>query len=72
MENKNIEQLTILVVEDEEVNYYFLEEVLRRVPNTIYMRACNGEEALKYFNEVKSINLVLMDIKLPDTRNNFV
>lgn len=53
-----------LVVEDDEVNYLFLETVLAK--NKIKtIRAFNGVEAVEKCTNNKEIKLVLMDIKLP-------
>jgi CheY-like chemotaxis protein len=57
-------QLTILIAEDEEINFMYLEEVLRRT-NANVIRACDGLEAVNLFKENLSIDIVLMDIKMP-------
>ena len=54
---------TILIAEDDEVNYYFLETILTKEYNLIH--AVNGQEAVKLFIENPGISLVLMDIKMP-------
>jgi CheY-like chemotaxis protein len=55
----------ILVVEDEEINYIFLEELLINRPYTI-LHAKTGREAVEFCTKNPEISLVLMDIKLPD------
>jgi two-component system, cell cycle response regulator DivK len=55
---------TILVVEDEEINYYYLKDVLRDTKATI-IHAHNGLEAVDFCKNNENIDLVLMDIKLP-------
>lgn len=57
-------ELTILIAEDEEINFMYLEEVLRRT-NANVIRACDGLEAVNLFKANLSINIVLMDIKMP-------
>ena len=57
-------QLTILIAEDEEINFMYLEEVLRRT-NANVIRACDGLEAVNLFKANLSIDIVLMDIKMP-------
>jgi CheY-like chemotaxis protein len=42
----------------------YLEEVLRRT-NANVIRACDGLEAVNLFKENLSIDIVLMDIKMP-------
>lgn len=56
---------TILVVEDNHFNCEFLAAVLRRT-NANFSVAYDGESALKIFRETKSVDVVLMDIRLPD------
>jgi len=56
--------LTILIAEDEEINFMYLEEVLRRTNATV-IHACDGLEAVELFKANPAIALVLMDIKMP-------
>lgn len=58
---------TILIAEDEEINYLYLEALLR---NQVYgnynlIHAKNGKEAVDICIQNKNIDLVLMDIKMP-------
>jgi CheY-like chemotaxis protein/nitrogen-specific signal transduction histidine kinase len=55
---------TILIAEDEDFNYLFLEEVLLKHKLKL-MRAVNGKEAVNMCEKYSSIDLVLMDIKMP-------
>jgi CheY-like chemotaxis protein len=56
----------LLVVEDEEINYQYIEFLLKRMPVSVsLLRAFDGREAIKVCQEHPEINLVLMDIKLP-------
>lgn len=55
---------TILVAEDEEINFMFLSEALAKLKANV-VRAVNGEEAVRIIRENKNIDLVLMDIKMP-------
>lgn len=54
----------ILVAEDEEINYLFLEEVLNRTGAKVIW-AKNGIEAVQKYKENK-VDLVLMDLKMPE------
>jgi len=54
----------ILVVEDEDHNYAYIHEILRRTQATI-IRAENGVKAIEKVKK-EFIDLVLMDIKLPE------
>jgi two-component system, cell cycle response regulator DivK len=54
----------ILVAEDEEINYLFLEEVLTRTGAKVIW-AKNGFEAVEKYNQNK-VDLILMDLKMPE------
>lgn len=60
----NWSHYTILIAEDEVINYQFFEEILEdtRV-NIIWVT--NGQEAVNYCEKNNEIDLVLMDIKMP-------
>lgn len=55
--------LTILVAEDEEINFLYMEAVLAE-DNVRILHAMNGEKAVELF-ESNQVDLVLMDIKMP-------
>jgi len=61
----NFKGKKILIAEDEETNYFYLETVLKRTGATLF-RAKNGNEAVRICEDQKDMNLVLMDIKMPD------
>ncbi len=54
----------ILVAEDEELNWFFIEQVLSRY-NYKLIRVENGKEAVDIRRNNNNIDLVLMDIKMP-------
>lgn len=58
---------TILVAEDEFINYLFLDTLLKRnISNPIeILHAQNGMEAIEMCNTNTDIDLVLMDINMP-------
>ncbi|WP_162198209.1 ATP-binding protein [Geofilum rubicundum] len=58
---------TILIAEDEEVNYLFLEALFEANGDRNYqlIHAINGKEAVDICMENQKIDLVLMDIKMP-------
>jgi PAS domain S-box-containing protein len=58
------EVITILIAEDEDMNYLFLETLLQPM-NWRLIRACDGQEAVDLVLEDPSIRLVLMDIRMP-------
>ncbi|MFN8255137.1 MAG: response regulator [Bacteroidales bacterium] len=55
---------TVLIVEDEDFNFLFLEKLLTPTLMKIY-RAKTGEEAIQKVIDYPDIQLILMDIKLP-------
>lgn len=54
----------ILIAEDDEVNFRFLEALILRT-NAKVLRAKNGQEAVDLCRNISKIDLVLMDIKMP-------
>lgn len=56
---------TILIAEDEEINYLFIERILMST-NATLIRATNGKFAIDIVNSNPNINLILMDIRMPD------
>ncbi len=54
----------ILVAEDDDYNYKFIETVLNRADFKV-VRAENGLEAVNICHENPNVNLVLMDLKMP-------
>ncbi len=55
---------TILIAEDEETNFIYLETALEKT-NVNILRAKNGKEAVDIVRINPMINLILMDIKMP-------
>ena len=55
---------SFLIAEDEEINYLFLEELLKATGANLYW-AANGAEALQQLEDHPEIELILMDIKMP-------
>lgn len=66
-ENNNTKQgkPLILIAEDDDSNFLYLQVVLNRASFDI-IRAADGNEAVKKCRENPNISLVLMDIKLPE------
>jgi len=55
----------ILIIEDEQTNYIFLNEILTKKNAKVFW-AKNGRQGVKYFMENnKNIDLILMDIRMP-------
>ncbi|SDC00225.1 PAS domain S-box protein [Williamwhitmania taraxaci] len=63
-ENINLSGKIILIAEDEENNFLYLQEILQPTEVTV-IRAKNGEEAVRLAQTKPTPNLILMDIKMP-------
>ncbi len=55
---------TILIAEDEEINYLFIETLINSTGAEV-IHAWNGKQALEFVKNRKDIDLILMDIKMP-------
>ncbi len=55
----------IIIVEDDEVNYKFLEAILQDT-DTQLIHANNGAQAVELCKSINKIDLILMDIKMPE------
>lgn len=62
--NYNWEGKVLLVAEDEDFNYIFLEEILIDT-NVKLIRAKDGQEAIQLFETNPEIDLILMDMQMP-------
>lgn len=63
--DKNAREITILVAEDDLVNYQYIDLLLFD-SNYNILHAKNGIEAVEMCRENPNINLVLMDLKMPE------
>lgn len=61
-----LSQFPILVAEDEETNFYYLNALLARETGAKILHATNGREAIEIFKANPDIKLILMDIKMPE------
>jgi PAS domain S-box-containing protein len=57
---------TILIVEDEETNFFYLNTLVIRETGAKVLHASNGREAISLFKANPGIVLILMDIKMPE------
>ncbi len=62
--NKSLNKLTILVAEDDEINYMYIKEIFRGTGVGL-LHAINGKEAVEICQNNDTINIVLIDIKMP-------
>jgi PAS domain S-box-containing protein len=56
----------ILVAEDDETNFYYLNALLTKETGARVLHAANGREAIDLFKANRDISLILMDIKMPE------
>jgi signal transduction histidine kinase len=63
--DRNWEDKTILIVEDDQINYQLLEVVLKRTGVNL-LHAVTGMDAVRFCEEQPKIDLVLMDVQLPE------
>jgi two-component system sensor histidine kinase EvgS len=61
----NLADKNILVVEDDEMNFIYLKQILK-LTKGIYTRARTGKKALQLIENEARFDLVLMDLQLPD------
>lgn len=59
----NWEGKTVLVAEDEEINFLFIDTILSATKATV-IHAWNGKQAVDYVKK-NAVDLILMDIKMP-------
>ena len=60
----DLRKRSILIAEDDEINFIYLKEILRKYEITIY-RARNGLDAINIAETTENIDVILMDIKMP-------
>ena len=63
--DRNWRDKTILIVEDDHINYQLLEVVLKRTGVNL-LHAITGMDAVRFCQEQPNIDLVLMDVQLPE------
>ncbi|MCG6186395.1 hybrid sensor histidine kinase/response regulator [Maribellus maritimus] len=57
-------ELTILIAEDDEINYLYFENILSTNKIKLY-HAENGKQAVDLYKKHSEIDLILMDLKMP-------
>jgi len=67
----NLEKSTILVVEDDDMSFLYLSQIFKLTKSNV-LRARNGNEAFQLSRNNKEIDLILMDIQLPDIDGNTI
>jgi two-component system, cell cycle response regulator DivK len=66
----NLEDRIVLVVEDDEMSFLYLKQLFMLTRCTLF-RAKSGSEALEIFRN-NQLDLILMDIQLPDMQGTAV
>ena len=56
---------TILIAEDDEMNYRYLEMIFKRFTQINLIWAINGQMAIDFCEIYKHIDIVIMDLQLP-------
>ena len=56
---------TVLIAEDDEANFFYLNALLSHEMEVTVIHASNGREAIELFKTIPGIQLILMDIKMP-------
>jgi PAS domain S-box-containing protein len=56
----------ILIAEDDETNFYYLNALMTKKTDVRILHALNGREAIELFRTNPDIKLILMDLRLPD------
>ena len=65
-QKSSIEEYTVLIVEDEEVNYLYIETLLDKFEHNFkILHAKNGQEVVDMCKANCDIDFVLMDLKMP-------
>lgn len=64
LQKKEVQNKTVLIVEDDEISYEYLKTVIRKSEIDLIW-AKNGKESIDICRKNPDINLVLMDINLP-------
>jgi len=61
---EKLRDLTVLVAEDDEINYIYIREIFRGT-GAVILHAVNGKEAVEMVQNNDKIGIVLIDIKMP-------
>jgi len=61
----NLENKRLLVVEDDDMSYLYLNQLLL-LSKCTYLRVKNGIDAITQFRHTPDFDMILMDIQLPD------
>ncbi|MDA3955028.1 MAG: ATP-binding protein [Bacteroidales bacterium] len=61
---RSFNNIKILIVEDDMVSFNYLEEVLSDL-KIDYIHAKNGKEAVEMYKQNQTVNLILMDVRMP-------
>jgi Signal transduction histidine kinase len=62
---KIVKAKSILIAEDDETNFFYLNALLKQNTSAEIIHASNGKEAIEKFHQNPDIGLILIDIKMP-------
>jgi CheY-like chemotaxis protein len=63
---KNKKLSSILVAEDDSVNFLYIKTLLRKITGAEIIHAINGREAIEKFINNPTVDIILMDMKMPE------
>lgn len=63
---RTLSRSKIMIAEDDEINLFYLNALLTQETGSEIIHARNGKEAIDLFQNNPGINLILMDIKMPE------
>ena len=64
-QDENVGSYNVLIVEDDETTVLLIKEIISPLCNSIYVES-NGLDAVRFVQQRNDLDLILMDIKLPD------
>lgn len=63
--NNDLSNYTILIAEDDEISFKYLQMVLSRKTKINVLWAINGQMAVDFCKQYEHIDIIMMDIQLP-------
>ncbi len=62
----NTDLLKVLIAEDDDINFFFIDTFLKKNFHIQTYRATTGKEAVSLYNTLNNLHLILMDLKMPE------
>ncbi len=64
--HRPVSRSKILIAEDDEINFFYLNALITRDLGAVVLHASTGSEAISVFKANPDIELILMDMKMPE------